>query len=345
LAAALVGLVAIGAVGAVVLPGDSGSAPGGAPAAPCRASLTAADPADSAVADAGGPPENARRTATVKVGLRPASLAAGREGVWVAQREGVALIDPATLQQGTPVIVVSPRPSGPTAPFSLTLARDRIWVARRDGVLVAIDRATRRVVGPRVRYGDGAATVALAGGAVWVNNYNDRYEGFLSRIDPCTGALTRVRVGRQANTVYAAHGSLWVSSSVDGAVFRVDPRSGRTTATIGGLSDPQDILAAAGQLWVTQYGARTVQRLDPRTNRAVGKPIRIGPDPAGLTSGAGAVWVPLYGNGTLTRLDLTTLRVRNAVADLGQSPTDAVVAFGRIWAPNNDGNTVTVVRP
>ncbi len=343
--AAGLGLAAGAAVLAIVLNSAQPGSPRRSDASACPPGRVAADPRDARSSQAAPTRKGPRRTGRVAVGLRPASLEVGREGVWVAQREGVALVDPGTEQQAAPVIAVAQQPAGPNAPFSLALARDRIWATRRDGFLVAIDRRSRRVAGPPIRYGEQAGDVALAGGAVWVNNYDDRYEGYVTRVDACTGTVSRVRVGRQANTVYAAFGSLWVTSSVDAALFRLDARTGRTVARIGGLSDPQDMAAADGQLWVTQYGARSVQRIDPSVNRAVGKPLRIGPDPAGITVGAGAVWVPHYGNGTLTRIDLETKHPRTGVVAAGQSPTDAVVGFGRLWAPNNDGNTVTVMRP
>lgn len=343
--AAGLALAAGAAALAIVLVGGESDLPRRSDASACPPGRVAADPRDVRASMAARTPEGPRRTGKVAVGLRPASLEVGREGVWVAQREGVALIDPGTEQQAAPVIAVARQPAGPNAPFSLALARDRIWATRRDGFLVAIDRRSRRVAGPPIRYGEQAGDVALAGGAVWVNNYDDRYEGHLTRVDPCTGAVSRVRVGRQANTVHAAFGSLWVTSSVDAALFRLDARTGRRVARIDGLSDPQDMAAVDGELWVTQYGARSVQRIDPRVNRVVGEALRIGPDPAGITVGADAVWVPHYGNGTLTRIDLASKRPRTGVVAAGQSPTDAVVGFGRLWAPNNDGNTVTVMRP
>lgn len=311
----------------------------------CPRSVTEPDPADDRVGRAEASGRGAQTLRPVQVGTRPAALAVAREGIWVAEREGLGLIDPQRNEQTTPIPVTGRAPSPKNAPYSIAVSKDRLWVARRDGYLVSIDRGTRERVPGAIRYGDGEGTVATGHGAVWVNNFQGDYDGSVTRIEPCTGRISRIRVGRSANTVLFAFGSLWVTNPVDRTVERIDPLKRRKIASVRGLTDPQDLVAADGQLWVTQYDKQTVRRINPETNRTVGKPIRVGPDPAALTAGAGAIWVPLYGNGTLTRIDLQSQRSKLQAVRPGQSPTDAIVAFGRIWAPNNDGHTVTPVRP
>lgn len=346
---AVLGVVAAGiAVALLALP--DASRPGrssarGTTAPPCAPGVREPDPADRRAAGI-RTRGVARKLQPVNVGTHPAALAIGREGVWVAVRQGVALIEPGRKPMANAAIPVTDDPPSPdNAPFSLALSRDRIWVSRRDGSVVSIDRSTRERVGPQVRYGDGPGTVSLAAGAVWVNNYHDRFEGSLTRIDPCTGRLSRLQVGRIANTTYPAFGSLWVTNSVDRAVERIDPRTGRKIASVPGFDDPQDVIAARGFLWVIEYGDRAMQRLDPRRNRKVGPPIRLGPDPGGVAAGGGSLWVAHFGNGTVTRVDLASRTAHDFAVSAGPSPTDAAAGFGRLWFPNNEGETVTPVRP
>jgi streptogramin lyase len=281
----------------------------------------------------------------VDVGTRPAALAVAKEGIFVAERQGVTLIDPRTnAESGAVTTVTTGGPTPENAPFSIAVTRDRLWMARRDGFLVSIDRRTRELVGKPVRYGTGAGTVTTAAGSVWVNNFHDAHAGSLARVNPCTGAVTRVKVGREANSVVPGFGSLWVTDSVDSALKRIDPVTGSVVASIGGLDDPQDVLPAFGRVWVAEYDKKALREIDPRTNRIVGRRIPIGSDPAAIAAGAGALWIPLYGNGSITRVDPHTRRSRLGAASAGTSPTDTVVAFGRLWAPNNDGDTVTPVR-
>lgn len=341
----LIGLLVLGALGISVIGLTTRGAEPRPEPARCSLGLSAASPADRAVQVAPGS-QAARRLAPVNVGSRPASLAVAREGIWVAEREGVVLIDPDRSRQASPVIAVTDGGASPeNAAFSIAVAAERLWVTRRDGVLVSVDRSTKQRVGNPIRYGGGAATVAAGYGAVWVNNFEDDFEGQITRIDPCTERVSRIRVGRGANTVYLAYGSVWVTNSVDGTIERIDPRTRRKVASVSGLDDPQDLVAARGRLWVTEYGRQRLRQVDPETNRVVGAAVKIGPDPAGLTVAAGAIWVPQYGNGTLTRVDLRSLRSRLRSVPAGKSPTDIVTGFGRLWAPNNDGDTVTPVRP
>lgn len=340
---ALVGVILSGAL-AVGLAAVRDSEP--APSPHCPPGLSAPVRAGEEVRTALRRPAGTPRLTAVDVGSRPASLAVAREGIWVAEREGVVLIDPEREAQASPVIAVTDEGASPeNAAFSIAVAKDRLWVTRRDGVLVSVDRGTRNRVGSPIRYGTEAATVATGYGAIWVNNFEDDFEGHITRIDPCNESVSRVQVGRGANTVYLAFGSVWVSNSVDGTVERVDPRTRRKVASVTGLDDPQDLVAAGGRLWVTEYGRQRLRQIDPDTNRVVGRAIKIGPDPGGLTAAAGAIWVPQYGNGTLTRVDLRSLRSRLRAVPAGKSPTDIVAGFGRLWAPNNDGDTVTAIRP
>lgn len=340
------GVLVLGVAGASALSLATLGEPPNPASAPCPAGLTEADTADAGTARASRNPTTPRRLPAVDVGARPAALAVAREGIWVAERAGVVLIDPKQSKQASPVIAVADEGATPqNAAFSIAVAKERLWVSRRDGVLVSVDRDTRRLVGRPIRYGGGAATVATGYGAVWINNFNDDFEGHVTRVDPCTSRLSRIRVGRGANTVYFAYGSLWVTNSVDGTIERIDPRSGRKVASITGLDDPQDLVAANGSLWVTEYGSQRIRQVDPRDNRILRQAIKVGPDPAGLTAAAGALWVAHYGNGTLTRVDLRSRRARLRIVSGGTSPTDVVAGFGRLWTPNNDGDTVTPIRP
>jgi len=340
------GLLVVGIVGAGALSlATFGELPKAAPA-PCPSALTAVDAADVQVAAVSHNSTRPRRRPAVDVGARPTALAVAQEGIWVAEREGVVLIDPKRNKQASPVIAVTDEGATPqNAAFSIAVAKERLWVSRRDGVLVSLDRDARRLVGRPIRYGGGAATVATGYGAVWINNFDDEFEGQVTRIDPCTSRVSRIRVGRGANTVYFAYGSLWATNSVDGTIERIDPRSGQKVASVTGLDDPQDLVAANGSLWVAEYGRQRLRQVDPRGNRVVGSAIKIGPDPSGLTAAGGALWVARYGNGTLTRVDLRSRRSRLRIVSGGRSPTDVVAGFGRLWAPNNDGDTVTPIRP
>lgn len=335
----------VGALAALVgfAAGDSPNE-GASGDASCPPSRSEPSGADRQVIAAGRPSGRPRAEKAVAVGTRPAAVAVASEGVWIAQRQGLALIDPGTRRQIGGFIPTGG--NGPdAAPFAIAVAEDRLWVTRRDGLLVAIDRDTRELTGRPVRYGKGAADVAVGGGAVWVNNFEDGFDGNVTRVDPCSRRISRIPVGREADAVEYGFGSLWVSNAADGLVARVDPRRRRKVASVSGFDDPQDIAVTGDSVWVVQYGPQLLGRIDPRTGRRDRRDVRIGPDPAAVAAGLGALWVPLYGNGTVTRVDITTRRSFIGKRKAGQSPTDAAVGFGRVWIPNNNGDSVSSIRP
>jgi DNA-binding beta-propeller fold protein YncE len=102
--------------------------------------------------------------------------------------------------------------------------------------------------------------------------------------DFCTKQLTRmtdglsVGVGEAAISVATGEGAVWVLSQARRSVSRIDPTTGRITATIPVRGTW--LAAGAGSLWVLDLGdgqAGFVRRIDPRTNRVVGRPVRIDP--------------------------------------------------------------------
>lgn len=301
--------------------------------------LTVLDPRDAEIARR---PERAGRRHSTSVGTRPSALAIGREGVWVGQRNGIVLVDPTTREQVGQAIDVGGKV------YSLALTRRRLWATRRDGRLVSVDRLQRRRVGPVVHYGRMGGTVQIAHGDVWVNSYldgnDDRYDGRVARIDPCSGRIRFIRVGQEADSLLAAFGSVWVTDAADARVVRLSARSGGILATISGVTDPQDLVAADGSIWVTDYVKRRIRRIDPRRNRIASGAFRVGTDPGGVASGFGALWVPSYADSTMTRVDLVRHRSSSA-GTTGLDPVDVAVGFGRVWTADNGADTITSLGP
>src|SRR5260370_28851408 len=99
--------------------------------------------------------------------------------------------------------------------------------------------------------------------------------------------------GRHADAcrsgIAAGAGAVWVTHSCRG-VYRIDPHSGRVTASFR-VPDVGDVVAVAdGLVWVTNYNGWLL-RIQSRTDRIVGKPIRAGLCDCGLTASPGASWV------------------------------------------------------
>jgi DNA-binding beta-propeller fold protein YncE len=173
-------------------------------------------------------------------------------------------------------------------------------------------------------------SLAVGYRAVWVTGIGVTYQ-----VDEATGRI--VRTIRTPGTfpdgcrsgIATGAGAVWVTHGCRG-VYRIDPRSGRVTASLR-VPDAGDAIAVArGMVWVTDYHGY-VLRIQPRTNTITGKPIHVGFGGWWITPGAGALWVTsTYGNGVITRLDPVT-GAAEAFGSYGVSDVSAAGA-GSLWS-------------
>lgn len=158
------------------------------------------------------------------------------------------------------------------APCGLAAFGGELWVGVYEtGQVLRLDRAGR--VQRRHRVGRFACQVAVDGHAAWITRDN---ADEVVRVDPRSGALTRIRVDSPLDVALAA-GSAWVTSFESGTVSRIAARTGRVARSwrVGG--HPTGITACRGKLWVGHgRDATWLTSLDPRTGRTgrVGLAVR-----------------------------------------------------------------------
>jgi streptogramin lyase len=147
-------------------------------------------------------------------------------------------------------------------------------------------------------------SVAAGYRAVWVTGMGVTYQ-----VDEATGRI--VRTIRTPGTdpdgcgsgIAAGAGAVWVTHGCQG-IYRIDPRSGRVTASLPVPDVGGAIAVAGGLVWVTSYDGYLL-RIQPRTNKITGKPAWVGFGGWRMTLGAGALWVT-DAHGDITRLDPVT---------------------------------------
>ena len=197
--------------------------------------------------------------------------------------------------------------------------------------VAAIDPKTNRVVDD-IRVGNSPSRVAVAAGAVWVLNGDDRT---VSRIDLATRAVRTVAVGGTPTDLTVANGAVWVVDGFAGKVYGIDSRTGYIERTVGLPLPNHDYDAfrlgafaapGRGAIWISgAVGSKAVGpqtpgpaftpflwRLDPVRNRVVwrrqgrategGGSIAVGHDAVwvGSSSGAGVVRVDPRSNSAAT---------------------------------------------
>jgi DNA-binding beta-propeller fold protein YncE len=168
---------------------------------------------------------------------------------------------------------------------------------------------------------------------VWVTGIGVTYE-----INAASGRIVRTisTPGTSADGcgsgIAAGAGAVWVTHSCRG-VYRINPHSGRVTASFR-VSEVGDAVAVAdGLVWVPSDNGWLL-RIQPRTDRIVGKRIPVGSAGSGdwvLTPSAGALWVTSYGGGggTVSRVDPATGAV-TPLPDPAVTDIEAVGA-GSLW--------------
>jgi YVTN family beta-propeller protein len=133
---------------------------------------------------------------------------------------------------------------------------------------------------------------------VWVGDYG---RGRLVRIDPRRNRVEKSVAVPTADWITAHDGSLWVSSET-GTIYRIDPATMATQATIGVGANPLAGAWIGDELWVPNIDSGTVSVVSPAGNSVL-RTIQVGPSPIAVAGAAGAVWVTSEDGGDLWRLD------------------------------------------
>ena len=274
-------------------------------------------------------------TARVDVGNDPEAIAAGPDGVWVANSADgtVSKIDPGGSQVSTI------RVSG--LPVSLAVGGGVVLVATAPpaNTLTLIRAQAGSVYDLIPLHSAAAAATSLveSGRAgIWLA---DKEQWTVRRVDPAGGTDFRVlAAGRlplhngvgEVNDLAVGRNAVWVAGNFEmRRLWRVDPRTARVVATIVLPIAPHRVAVGEGAVWVTGQIENVVLRVDPRTGRVVAR-IPVGRGGSGIATGGGSVWVTNEFDGTVSRIDPRTNRIV-ATIPVGGSPHDVVVSGGSVW--------------
>jgi DNA-binding beta-propeller fold protein YncE len=150
------------------------------------------------------------------------------------------------------------------------------------------------------------------------------------------GARTRASSVGPLTTGY---GAVWIIGS--GVIYRVDPATARTVATIpapGTSGKGSQITTGVGAVWATSNGGHIgVYRIDPRHNR-VAAFVGLQPNPSGITVAHDRIWVTeaKEGPGIVVRVDPRTNRVSGPPIRVGVGPGAIVPGAGTLWVAGMD---------
>ncbi len=267
---------------------------------------------------------------------------------------------------------VLPRPGG--RPEAIASDGADVYVATDSGV-ARYDTADPSV--PVVARVEGSpGSIAAGAEGVWALTKDGAF-----RLDEELEPVGRsADVGSRASVIAVGEGSLWVTSGESGgAVYRLDPDTGRRTGTVELPDTPRELAVGGGAVWVT-VGSDRVVRIDPGAPAIAAEaevtgfpsPIAIDAEHAwiGLTGeslvvpldaasaeqtlspaairaptrslavGGGTVWAATASNGTVTRIDAATAEMVGAPIRVGGMPTGLVYAGDALWVIDRSGERV-----
>jgi YVTN family beta-propeller protein len=238
-------------------------------------------------------PAAGRVESSFVVGGYPFGLAYGAGSIWVGSRYSarVTRFNARTNRRQARIRVGS-------APYALAFAGGSVWVTNEGSGTVSRIGPRRNKVIKTIRVGGQPNGIAFAFRKIWVADYG---RGRLLRIDPRRNRVERKIRLPGADWITAAADSLWVSSET-GCVYRIDPATMATKATVTVGANPLASAWIGGALWVPNIDANTVSIVDPATN-AVSRTLAAGPSPIAVAAAGGAAWVSSELDGDLWRFE------------------------------------------
>jgi class 3 adenylate cyclase len=228
------------------------------------------------------------------------------------------------------LLVAATAPHNATPAFEnedLEIGEGSVWLVRGANLL-KVDPEDASA-GPAAT---GTSTVGNQGldtgfGTVWLLHDD------LFPVDPGTGAagepvgLLQTDPDLRVNDVATGLDRVWVAT-IDGELFRVDPRTLRTSRfRIGGTTE--HLAVGSDAVWMTDEFDGVVLRFDPVTEEVVDR-IELAGGLDAIVVGEGFVWVLDSTLGTLTPIEEDDGETRTPI-DVGDDAEDVAIGAGSVW--------------
>jgi YVTN family beta-propeller protein len=261
----------------------------------------------------------------ISVGKRPAAVAVGEGGVWVANQDDrtISQIDPKTRKVVDTIGVGSDV-------HEIASGFGSVWVAGgTDGTVTRIDPRT----GKTTTFGLGPQPVfwvATGAGGVWATSGEE-----LVRIDPTSDRIAvKYPISGEPTGLTAGRRAVWLTTENDN-LLAVSPR-GEIRQTSGSFQGGALAPAVgAGSVWVIVYlGHGVIQPVDPGS-LALGPGTDTVPFPLDVTVGRHSVWA-VNVHGTVVRINPTTAAVVATIPTAPTARSAIAVGAGEVWVAIQD---------
>jgi DNA-binding SARP family transcriptional activator/ABC-type branched-subunit amino acid transport system substrate-binding protein/DNA-binding beta-propeller fold protein YncE len=281
-------------------------------------------------------PNSGRVVAAIPVGDVPSAVTVGEGAVWVLNINDhtISKIDPNSLQ------LIKTFNPGTSPPTDLAAGDGALWVVNGDTgadplTVSRIDPKTYALLQTiRPRFPKPVGSAYQSGQRSIVAGQEgvwiaDPLDGALWRIDPRTDTAGLPAPGTIASSVTLIKGGMWAVTFDNKAVL-LDQRSGRPRQQIKLTATAlNDVTVGAGAVWAADPADGTLWKILPGQSPTTSTtPVGVGAH--AVAYGAGSVWVANGFDGTILKVDPTTGKVVQTIT-VGGVPRAITYGDGRVW--------------
>ncbi len=149
-----------------------------------------------------------------------------------------------------------------------------------------------------------------------------------------------ISVGTPPLRIAAGEGAVWVTSSADGTLTRIDPRTRRVVGRPLELGRGISAVAVGRKsVWVSSPRTGSVLRVDPTSNLVTGR-IRVGGRPGALIVAGGRVWVADQDGSGVAAINPQGERVYRRGIPPHAAPLRLAAGAGGVWVSSASTGSV-----
>jgi virginiamycin B lyase len=189
----------------------------------------------------------------------------------------------------------------------------------------------------------GAASGLMVEGPMLLAPLSDK--GSVARLQLKENKLETAWSGMEApcGGVVSAFGSLWIPDCKKQSIARIDPKTGKVTASAGVGAGKAKLAIAASKdsIWVLSDDRATLTRVDPTDNTAVSE-LRLGASCGTVQFEQDALWVSCTAENRLLRIDAKTNLVDKRI-EVATEPVSVAFGEDHFWVLGNKEGKVSKV--
>jgi branched-chain amino acid transport system substrate-binding protein len=279
-------------------------------------------------------PASGRLAAQFPVGATPVAVVSDDSAAWTLDADGetISRVDPAGERPLTK--------AAPATPTGLALGGDLLWVAFAErggkfgGIKVGVAGLDPVTLSSRLTptvlpgIGPNSGDVPAVAYAAGAV-WVSGPDDLLRKIEPASGRVTAsLRLGDGVFGLASGLGSLWATAGRD-KVVQIDPAKARIIKRTR-LPTPGvgPVAVGAGAVWVADPFAGVLWKIRPGATEET-RTVTIGLSASGVAYGGGAIWVASGVDGKVARVNTSTEQV--TTFSLGNAPLAVSVARAGVW--------------